>query len=164
MPRVLEEQMTENETEVFQHLRRQLAVDLLDIDKHLVEQPQWQMDAAEYAATAAQLSQEADDILEITKAHAGSRLREVSGDAKKLTEAQLKMDILLEEDVIDAISEATSAKRDLAMWRALVDSLKSKASVMKTAAELINSGYLAPKAAVEGNRAGLSKAREANKK
>jgi hypothetical protein len=155
--------MNARDQEAYQHIKAQLRPDLLAIDQHLIEQPQWQMDAAEYAATAAKASQEMDVVLEATKADAMQRLREVPEGGKKPPQSQLDMDVLLEDDVMEATAAATDAKYDMALWRGLVDALRSKASVMKTAAELINSGYLAPRAAQEGTRAGLDRARQAAK-
>jgi hypothetical protein len=117
------------------------------------------MDASEFAAHAAKEKDEMEQILQSTKAEAARRIRNAT--EKKPAESQIASELLLEEDVMDATVEVNNAVHKLALWRGLVDALKAKASSMKTAGELINSGYLSIKSVREDSRAELNRARRA---
>jgi hypothetical protein len=145
--------------ERYNELRQALDVDLLNIDAHLIRQPQQQMEASEFAAEAASEYASADAAYKTILADAANRLRR-AGD-KKPPESQLAMDVLLEEDVMDAESVRLQLRLDLDKWRALVDALKSKASIMKTSADLINSGYLSPKSIIDKGRENMHRERAA---
>jgi hypothetical protein len=151
--------MTPRELEAYEQLKGRLSLDLGRLDQHLVEQAQWTMDASEFAAHAAKEKDEMEQILQSTKAEAARRIRNAT--EKKPSESQIASELLLEEEVMDAAVEVNNALHKLALWRGLVDALKAKASSMKTAGELINSGYLSIKSVREDSRAELNRARRA---
>jgi hypothetical protein len=137
--------MDGRELETYNRLRNHLGVDLLNIDHDIVTLAQFQMEASEMASDAATAASEADTLLNAVMAHEMSRLKNVpTPDGKKTTDTQLKADVLLEKDVMDAQNTAILAENDKNKWRGLVDAFKTKSSMIKVSAELITSGYITP--------------------
>jgi hypothetical protein len=149
--------MNEETLAAYERLLPFLDVDLINIDEHLVQLPMLQMEASERAADAALASTEAAQILKATMANAGAALRNAEG--KKPPESQVAQDVLLDEDVMAAQNDANQAEHDKDKWRALVDAFKTKSSVLKTSADLINSGYLSPKTIVDSGRQSMNQKR-----
>ena len=151
--------MTPREEDAYINLKQHLALDLLNIDEHLMRLPMLQMEASEYASDAARFAGEYAAILRNVTSEAAQALR--SSGEKKPSEAEINSRILTDEVVMNATADLAAAEYDKDRWRALVDSFKSKMSAMRISGELIVAGYLAPRAVVSTGRESIHAQRQA---
>jgi len=88
---------------------------------------------------------EAKEAVEIVDADLADELRTTaSQEGVKITEAQIKMDILLDNRHIEAENKYLAAKLASAKYNAFLEGLASKRSMMGLFGELVKRGYPMP--------------------
>jgi len=133
-------------------LRAQLGIDLLALDDELMKMPQLVQDAAELAAEANDDANAAALAYEVCKAEAGLRIRESAPHSERVTEASIERQLPLDPEVQDARVAADQAKTYAGLVHALVQSLRTKSTLLQKASELVIAGYITPNAAYQRRR------------
>lgn len=135
--------MTNEETAKYHDLKSKLAIDPLRVEDHLIEMPMLVMEAAEYAASASELQDVFDLERKRVRAEVAEIIRVGYGD-KPPSETYVNSRIPHDPQYIEAERDYNKASTDAALWKALVDALRAKASSLKHICELITAGYLTP--------------------
>lgn len=153
--------MKKSEQSQFDGYRARLEIDGLRIDDELCRHPMLVQDAAEGAARFMQIRDEAKIELDRAKARAARRLRdECDNDGKRLPQAQIEHEIVLDEDVQDAQGALSDAQLDYDLWKGLVDAARTKSTNMKTFGELTVAGYLAPSTIYDKRKEAINQVRQ----
>jgi hypothetical protein len=148
-------------SDAYARLKARLSIDPMRLDDELIELPALLMEANEAAAEAVSMREVAKNELAMQQALIADRLRREPGDGKKKSETQISSEIALSPEYHDVLDRVEQAKHEAALWLGLVDGFKTKASALKSVADLIVSGYLAPNAAYNARRNELKQKRVA---
>lgn len=144
--------------DIYDQLRNQLQVDIMEIDRDLAEIPQIVMAAAEQTAAAISVRDMAKFEVDVAKAEAAAFLR-VAKDGKQPSETQVQSEVPKARAVKRAVQVYEDAKLESARWMALTEGLRTKSSALKTIAELIVAGYLTRDAVYQERRRAMQNAR-----
>lgn len=123
----------------FARLRNALTVDPNALDDDLINIAMQQMEIAEYTAEAAKKENEMDFQNDQVIADVSAKLRESDN---KMSEARIKSELHLYDEVLSANTELVEAKFDHARWKGLADAIRTKSSSIRAIADLISSGYM----------------------
>jgi hypothetical protein len=135
------------ERERYIRLRSRTRVDLLRIDEDISEMSFLIQEAGECACAAVDAKDAVKDEVEKIRAVVASELRSQpveygEGKTKERSEERVKAEVPLDSRVQEIQELYGKAKLDAGLWMNLVDSLRSKDSSLRTAAEYIKSGFL----------------------
>lgn len=145
-------------------LKSFLPVDQMRLTEELMELPQRQMDASEGAAEAALYRDQCKDLVDQAKADAAADIRNLDiNERKPRSETQIASEIMLDEKVREALADLRNAEYDLATWKALSDSMRTKSSSIRAIADLIQAGYTTPNAVLTQRRGAINQQRQALK-
>lgn len=149
--------------ERYEHLRRQLAVDPLRLTEELVELPPLQQEAGEHAADATRDRDECKDAVEVAKAIAAADLRayDAEHNLKQRSETQIDKEIMLDSNVIEALTSLREAEHAMALWRSVSDGVRTKTTSIRTIADLVQAGYTTPSSLYDKRRDEIYRARTA---
>ena len=144
--------------EVYERLKTKLELDPLELDQELIELPMLIMECAEYTSEKLAQRDRCKNALDLAMAEASDGLRteltiDVKGNNKQRSEAQISSEVFLDEGVQRSLTDLEQSKYELALWQALMDSLKAKRDSLKIFSELTISGYLSPNVALDNRRA-----------
>lgn len=128
--------------EQYQFLRNQLGLDLLSLDDEVTRIPVLLQEAAEITAIAVEIREQAKEDLDRVCAEIGNYLRIPDDKGKMRSETQIGSMLAAEKDYIKATEELRQARLDAALWQALTEGLRVKSSAIKTAVDLIVSGWI----------------------
>lgn len=123
-------------------LKSKARLDLLNVDEALEEIPFLIQDAGECAALANEIKDTAKSELSLAEAEEAERLRGIQINGKYPAEQAILSKIPLCTQVQQKQSQLSQARLDASLWATVVNSLMTKSSAIRTAADLINSGYL----------------------
>lgn len=126
-----------NETE-YSRLRAKLVIDPLDLDSALINLAMEQMDVAECVATASTIRDQCRFDKERIEADVAANMR---NSDTKISEKRIESEIVLYDEVLNAHNRLVEADRDLALWKGLADSIRTKSSSIRAIADLIQAGY-----------------------
>lgn len=151
------------EASQFKMLRASLTIDIMRMDDELIQHPMLMQSVTELAADALREHDALKHELDLTVAEVGSRIRKAQTpeNGKGPTIAELQEFVTRDKKVIEANTNLENAKQDLAYWRGLADSYRTKGSSLKHLSELIQAGYLAPNSV---RRSELSEQRQFKRK
>lgn len=131
-----------NEVE-YVDLRNALQIDPNALDEQLVNIAMQQMSAAEYTALAATQKTQAEFGYSQTIADVSANLRgQLGTDGKPRSEASIKSEIPLYDEVINAHTAMVDAEHEYSLWRGLSDAIRAKHSAIRTITDLIAAGYM----------------------
>jgi hypothetical protein len=147
--------------ERYNFIRARLTIDPMRLTEDLIELPQHQQEASEGAADAQRLSDEAKDILDQTKAQTADSIRNDPDLKKQPSEAQITSEILLDDNVRDALATLRETEYELALWKSLADGMRAKSTAITTISRLIEAGYTSPTAIYQQRRAQINEKRQA---
>lgn len=141
--------MTDQDT--YNRIKSALLIDPMRLTEELMTMPQLQSDASEGFAEAQRERDEAKDVLDIAKSTASAELRYPPEEPispglpakqpKALSEERIKSEIVLDQNVQDAMDALRTAEYNLALWKGLADSVRAKNGAIRAMADLIQSGY-----------------------
>lgn len=139
--------------DTYADLRSKLRIDELRLSDELMEQPFLVQQCAEHAAEAIQIRDAAKFDLDIATADVARLMRGTPDESGKVpSESAILSRLPLHTSVQKANGALDDAKRDAAIWTALVDSMRDKGSALRRAAEMLLAGFLAPNAAHQTRR------------
>lgn len=129
--------------ERFNFLKSKIRLDLLCVDEALEEIAVLVQDAGECCALANEIRDAAKSDLALAEAEESDRLRKMTSQSgKSPSEQAILSQLPLAWRVKQAIKEYSDARLDAAFWSTMVNALMTKSSAIRTAADLITSGYL----------------------
>lgn len=147
--------MPQLQNELYEWLKSRLPIDKLRLDDEFIELPQWQQQAAEAFAGAQAERDHLDHLYDVVEATAAYNLRYPQDPAvKQPSEATIKSELALSQELQDARSNRIEADRDVAEWRQLCDALRTKYNAMRAIADLMQQGYTSVTAVQTANRRG----------
>lgn len=126
-----------NEAE-YNRLRACLTVDPNALDDALINIAMQQMEIAEYTADAARARDQADFYHDQVSADVAAKLR----GSDKMSEARIKSEVALYDEVATATTELIEAERSHTLWKGLADAIRTKSSSIRAIADLITAGYM----------------------
>lgn len=129
-------------TDTYNFLRSKLPLDLMTIEESLVEMPTLVQQAGEATSAAIEIRDTAEEELKQTKAQVANDLRRELVNNKARSESTIDSMIPLDERFLRKQEELSTARFDASLWMGLVESLRRKDSAIRTAADLLNSGFL----------------------
>ena len=124
------------------NLRMKLSIDLARLDESLIIMPMLQMEIAEKTAAAAKARDEAKALVEVVTADTAAKIRNTPGVTKVPSEATIKSEIPLYQEVQDAETSLREVEHDYSLWRGLADSMQQKSKSIAIIADLIKCGYM----------------------
>lgn len=139
-------------SEMYLNLKKKLTIDLLRIDDEIMELPSTIQEASEYATEMLDGLATADHCLDIARAMAANKLRQVPDGTKSPSETQIASMIELDDDVKEARILVNEAKHNSRLANDLVSNLREKSHHIRKAADLIVAGYITPNAIIVKSR------------
>jgi hypothetical protein len=129
--------------ERFRFLKNKIQLDLLSVDEALEEIATLVQDAGECVALANEIRDAAKNELAVAEAEEADRLRQTTTiKGKPPSDYAIPSMLHLCESVRKASQVYSDARLDAALWATIVNGLMTKSSAIRTAADLISSGYL----------------------
>jgi hypothetical protein len=129
--------------ERFRFLKNKVQLDLLSVDEALEEIAVLVQDAGECVALANEIRDTAKNELAIAEAEEADRLRQTTTiKGKPPSDYAIPSMLHLCDSVKKATEAYSGARLDAALWATIVNGLMTKSSAIRTAADLISSGYL----------------------
>lgn len=123
----------------YNHLRIVLTIDPNALDDELINIAMQQMEIAEYTAAAASAKNHADFQYDQIVSSVAASMRQSD---EKISEARIKSETPLYDEVSAAYAEKVAAERDYMLWRGLADSIRTKSTSIGHISDLIKSGYM----------------------
>lgn len=142
----------------YRRLRARLAIDYNKLDDEIAEAAMLIQEAAEGAADALRKRDGAKHTLDVVSA---KTRRVLASGEEKMTEKALDAALQVTRTVREAQVAYDDAKLVAALWSALADSLRDKASLLRRAAELIVAGFMTPTTIYEDRRRDMAAQRRA---
>lgn len=125
----------------YNQLRAVLTIDPNALDDDLIHIAMQQMSIAEYTAAASSAKDHADFQYDQVVADIAARLRQSD---EKISEARIKSETLLYDEVTTAYAEKVETERDYLLWRGLADAIRTKSTSIGHISDLIKAGYMTP--------------------
>lgn len=147
----------------YSRLRSLLAIDSMQLDKELMEQPQLLSDILDQVSYAQGRFDEATSEQKIATAIAAGELRDELVNGKPRSEATITSEVQLNTAVAESRSLVNDTNLELSLWKSLADGARAKGDSLKGLTSLTVSGYLAPSSAYEARRAEMSAVRNAKR-
>lgn len=124
-------------------LREVAIVDGTDpnIDDHLINLPMQQIEINEFAAVALSAKDTAKFDYEQAVADTAVKIR-TQDTGKQPSEAQIKSELPLWDEVAAATHALIIAEYDYNLWKGLADAIRTKSSSLRAFAELMTAGYM----------------------
>ena len=138
----MEESVPGFRSEKYQWLRKQVALDLSDMDEEVMRIPVLLQEAGECVALANENRETAKDELELVKAQIAEYLRGEPYKEKQRSESMIDSQIPTYQNYKDAQAKLSEARRDSALWITVMEALRTKSMQIRVAADLLNSGFL----------------------
>lgn len=126
----------------YEWLKYQAALDLTDIDEELMRIAVLIQEAGECSALANEIRETAKDDVEQAKAHVAGELREIPYKNKQRSESMIDTEIPLNEGYRNSLRQLSQARMDAALWATVVEALRVKSMQIRTAADLLTSGFI----------------------
>jgi hypothetical protein len=155
--------MADDLIERYERLRDRIGIDLLDMEHMFQMTPQTLQQAGELAAAADLDLMIAKHNRDIAVATTASRIREAGGPDRPVTrlELDLKTMVPLDPDVRTAQQAVWEATYVSDLCTALFKVWDTQSRLLGKAADMVNSGYIAPHALDAAMRSEISSARDA---
>jgi hypothetical protein len=123
--------------EKYRWLKQQRQLELLDLETEVMRMPVLLQECGELTAIAIEIRESAKDEVEKVKAKVGADLR----DGNRSETAIDKM-IPLDPRYTEAQAVLSETRLDASLWQSLMESLRTKSSGMRVAADLIGVGFI----------------------
>lgn len=127
--------------EKYRWLKQRVRLDLLYIDEDIQELPILLQEAGENTAVALERRESTKADLETQEAVTANRLRRDEYNGKK-SEAAIASMIPLDEDYQRIQKDLSEARLDASLWMNLMDTLRSKSSLVRASADLVQAGFI----------------------
>jgi len=145
-----EDQEPTFKTEKYRWLKQRIGLDLLFIDQDIMELPILLQEAGEITATALERRESAKADLETQEAVVANRLRRDEYNGKK-SETAIASLVPLDEDYQRIQKDLSEARLDASLWTGMVDSIRTKSTMIKVAVDLLIAGYIT-QSSLQGKR------------
>jgi hypothetical protein len=133
--------------EKYRWLKQKRHLELLDLDQEVMEIPVLIQECGETTAIAIEIRESAKDDLDKIE----SKITvELLNTGKSATAVQGM--IASDERYVNANALLSEARLDAGLWQSLMESLRTKSSSMRVAADLIGAGYITQSSIMEKRR------------
>jgi hypothetical protein len=126
--------------QLYNRLRGKVLISKTDLDTHLIEIGMLILECNEAVAESLMGRDAAKRDLDFITANREMTIR-ASAAGGKITEAAIKTEITLSNDVQEAQAELDTCKHDFALWQGMVASLDAHQSALKALVQLAGQGY-----------------------
>lgn len=141
------------EVDRYRWLRQRSSLDLMEIDQELQELPILVQECGERVALAIEIRDSAKEELEKTKSEVAEAMRiESAKSGKEFSESKIDSKLPSNSIVEAKRAELSIARLDAALWSNLNQAIQAKQYLIRTAAELIVSGYISKDFIVDKRR------------
>ena len=118
-------------------------IDLMEIDEEVSQMPTLLQDAGELTCSAIEARDSSKELLSQVRSEIAAELRATKTESgKPKSETQIESEIELSSKFKEQQDLLSQARQDAGLWINLMEALRTKAAQLRTAADLISSGYI----------------------
>jgi hypothetical protein len=146
------------EPEKYRWLRQRVRLDLLYIDEDIQELPVLLQEAGEITATALEKREATKTDLSLQEAVVADRLRNPDDKGKVKSETAIASMVPLDPDYKKIQAELSIARLDASLWQNMMETLRSKSTLVRASADLIQAGFISTTYYVDKRKKDMRKA------